>query len=84
MPSNVDALSALADIELWSGNNERALALMDSTLIDHPENEALLVRKARALTNLGRTNEAKSSLRKALKLNPKDEEVTALKRRLGL
>jgi Flp pilus assembly protein TadD len=84
MPSNVDALSALADIELWSGNNERALALTDSSLIDHPESEALLVRKARALTNLGRTNEAKSSLRKAQKLNPKNEEATTLKRRLGL
>ena len=84
MPSNVDALSALADIELWSSNNERALALMDSSLIDHPESEALLVRKARALADLSRTNEAKNTLRKVLKLNPRNEEAVPLKKRLGL
>ena len=84
MPSNVDALSALADIELWSGNNERALSLIDSSLTVHRESEALLVRKARALANLGQTNEAKIILRKVLKLNPDNEEAAPLKRRLGL
>jgi lipoteichoic acid synthase len=84
IPGNTDALSALVDLELWSGNNERALFLSDSSLLNHSESEALLIRKSRALVNLGRTNDAKATLRKALKLNPLNEEAAALKKRLGL
>jgi lipoteichoic acid synthase len=81
--NNTDALSALVDLELWSGNNERAFFLSDSSLASHPVSIALLVRKSKALTNLGRTKEAKTILRKALEINPDDEEVTALRKRLG-
>jgi lipoteichoic acid synthase len=84
MPDNTDALSALVDLELWSGNNERALFLSDSSLVNHSKSDVLLIRKSKALANLGRTDEAKMTLRKALKLNPDSEEAAALKKRLGL
>jgi tetratricopeptide (TPR) repeat protein len=83
-PTNADALSALVDLELWSGNNERALFLSDSSLASHSTSDALIIRKSKALANLGRTDEAKKVLRKALQLNPNSEEAAALKKRLGL
>jgi len=84
MPDNVDALSALVDIELWSGNNQRALFLSDSALASHTKSEVLLIRKSRALANLGRTEEAKKTLQSALKIGPDIEEAKELKKRLGL
>jgi tetratricopeptide (TPR) repeat protein len=83
MPNNTDALSALVDLELWSGNNERALFLSDSSLAYYQDSEALLIRKALALKNLGHTSEGIDFLHKALKLNPNNEEALALKKQLG-
>jgi len=84
MPTNVDALSALIDIELWTGMNQRALALADSSLATNAGNEALLLRKAQALANLGLADGARTILRQIIKQNPKNEEAQALKNRLAL
>jgi lipoteichoic acid synthase len=84
MPDNTDALSALVDLELWSGKNERALFFCDSILVHHSNSELILIRKSKALANLDRKEEAKLALRKALKINPNVEEAGALKKRLGL
>ena len=82
-PDNMDALSALVDVELWNGNIARALVLSDSALVSHPNSDILLIRKARSLANLGRIDEAKTTLQKALHIQPKNEEAIALKKRLG-
>jgi lipoteichoic acid synthase len=84
MPTSTDALSALVDIELWKGMNDRALSLSDSSLATNAGSEALLVRKAQALANLGRTDEAKNILRQIFKSNSNNEEARALKKRMDL
>jgi lipoteichoic acid synthase len=84
MPENTDALGALIDLDLWKGNNERALFLSDSSLARHSNSEVLLIRKSKACANLGRTDEAKKLLRKVLAVNPQSEEAAVLKKQLGV
>jgi lipoteichoic acid synthase len=84
MPDNTDALSALIDLELWSGNNQRALFLCDSSLAHHSKSDVLLIRKSRALINLGRNHEATMTLQTAIQINPGSDEARALKKQLGL
>ena len=84
MPDNTDALSALIDLQLWSGNDTRALVLADSCLKFYPGNMPLLVRKVKALVGLNRTREAKTALLSVLKSDPHNEEAAPLKHRLGL
>ena len=84
MPENTDAVGALIDLDLWKGNNERALFLSDSSLARHSNSDVLLIRKSKALANLGRTDEAKILLRKVLTVNPRSEEAAVLKKQLGV
>lgn len=75
---NREALNALADIELWSGNREAALRITMEELAICPRCDDLLYREARILVALGRVTEAVAELDKLLRLNPAHKEGRAL------
>ena len=47
-----DASIAYADMEYWADNNKKALSIIDSALVYHPESNDLLLRKAKVLNAL--------------------------------
>ncbi len=83
-PNYPDAQLALADVEYWTGNNERVLELVGEALQKFPSNQSFLVCKVKALSALGRKNEAQSAFNQLLKLNPTSAEASALRKQLGL
>ena len=47
-----DASVAYADMEYWADNNKKALSIIDSALVYHPQSNDLLLRKAKVLNAL--------------------------------
>jgi YaiO family outer membrane protein len=82
-PRNIDALAALANVELWSGNPAAAEAAATSVLtVDHTRVDVQLT-LARALQARGRTNEARQVVDRVLSHTPGDEAALELRRALG-
>jgi YaiO family outer membrane protein len=77
-PESQDARSALIDVELWSGNPSRALEQTEAGLRSSPADETLLYRKALALRDLNRQNEAAESLERILELDPLNRDARSL------
>lgn len=79
-PAYEDASVAFSDLEFFSGDHTRSLALCREGLQYNPGSEALLFRQARALNALGRTEDATSVLQKLLSKNNRNEEALTLEK----
>jgi YaiO family outer membrane protein len=73
-PGYSDARIGLIDAELWSGRTRHALVRVDQGLALDPDDPDLLDRRARCLEKLGRYDEALKAQRRAVKLDPENED----------
>ncbi len=86
-PDSIPAADTLAMVLLRSGNAEKALELFDDILNRAPNFTPAILHKALALSQLGRVDEAKDDLRRALMLNNGDleeSEIREARRRIPL
>ena len=77
-PGYYDALDALIDMELWSDNSQKAVKYADIGLSFHPNDDALLLKKARALNISGHPKEAITILNQLLAVNPSNKDASGL------
>lgn len=82
-PETKDALDALLDVELWDDRYEEALQVANRGLLTYPNEESFLLKKARALKNLQRDDEAQLTLFQLEELNPSHAEGLALRQELS-
>lgn len=76
--NDLDALSALFDVEFWSENYEVANDYLKIALSYYPNNEDLLLKKAKLQMKLDDKGAAAISLRRILDLNPGNKEAIQL------
>ena len=69
-PQNADALDALIDVELWSGNPREALKYCLEALSHYPDNENFMLKQARSMDMLGDYKGASQVLSRLLEINP--------------
>jgi len=81
-PAYIDGWSAAIDVELWDDKYTVALRLCDKGLQQEPDNKELLLKKAKALKNLERYQEAASVVKQLLKTDANNTEAKALGNRL--
>ena len=62
--------AAVGDVALNAGTPEVALRLTEATLAKHPNDADALTRRGQAFTELGRLDEAREALRKAVASQP--------------
>jgi Flp pilus assembly protein TadD len=62
----------IGEAELKAGNPDAALRLADETLLRYPNDVGALTRRGTALTGLGRLDEARENLQKAVSIQPRD------------
>lgn len=77
VPSDTEILIALADVLLWQKKYGESLQVLDRALKIVPANPEVLTRRARMLTLLGRTPEARSEYREALRFDPRSRDARA-------
>jgi Flp pilus assembly protein TadD len=66
---------AVAQAALNAGTPAAALELADATLKKHPDDEDALIHRGLAMTELGRLDDARQTLRKAVTLQPRNEQA---------
>jgi tetratricopeptide (TPR) repeat protein len=77
VPNDTEILVALSDVLLWQKKYGESLQVLDRTLkIVSPDPE-VLTRRARLLALLGRTPEARSGYREALRFDPRSHDARA-------
>ena len=81
-PAHREAISALIDVELWSDSYGNALSGAEGALIRFPADPEFTLKKARALKNLGRTQEAVAVLRSGESRTGPSPELSAFRERL--
>jgi YaiO family outer membrane protein len=81
-PSHKDALNALVDVELWSEEYTQALERVETALRYYPSDEELLLKKARALKNLGRDIEALNTLNQLEDIHPSAQGINSLRQEI--
>ena len=79
-PTHGDALPALINVELWSGHPVRAEELANRILRSRPNDTAMLLARARALSALERPEEARDTLDRLLVLDPRNEQARTMRR----
>lgn len=72
---NLNALLALADLEIWAGKPETAAQVAMTGLDNYPDNLELLVKHARASQLSGDFAGSKKSVYRVLQLDPTNEEA---------
>jgi YaiO family outer membrane protein len=77
-PASEEVIVAMSNNELWAGNPQAALDILNKALADNPNNEEFLYLKAKALNNLKHYDEAIAVLNQLLKINPKNEKAQSL------
>jgi YaiO family outer membrane protein len=77
-PTYKDAIDALVDVELWDKDFSRALETANQGLASFPRDEDLLLKKAKALSGLGRDQEAAGVLVRVVEMNPSQAEAVTL------
>jgi len=77
-----DASVAYADMEYWADNNKKALSIIDSALVYHPQSNDLLLRKAKILNALREYKEAHKIVNDILEDDKTNTEARALAARL--
>jgi len=75
---NEDASVAYADLEYWNDNYRNSLDICDKALINFPNSEELLLRKAKNLKALKNFSEAAEITRQVLKTNSNNQQARAL------
>jgi YaiO family outer membrane protein len=83
-PTYKDALDALTDVELWDHRYVEAIEIADRGLRSYPNEKSLLLKKARALKNLGRNDEALTILDRLEQIDPSGAGVSSLLRELNM
>ncbi|MBP7497033.1 MAG: YaiO family outer membrane beta-barrel protein [Bacteroidales bacterium] len=74
-----DAILALIDVEIWDDKPDSALFYCDLGLLYEPNNEEILIKKAKILIKKEQENEAKTILRQVLdNVNPASTEAEKL------
>ncbi len=81
-PTYADAYVAKSDVTFWQGNSEETLKIVDEAFNHLDEQPELLFRKARALHQLDRTDEAIPLLEKVLDQHHDHEDAATLYDRL--
>jgi YaiO family outer membrane protein len=81
-PAYIDAWSAAIDVELWDDHYLTALELCNKGLQQGPANKELLLKKAKALSDLQRNYEATSIVKQLLKDDADNSEAKAFANRL--
>lgn len=81
-PGYADAAVAYSDLEYWNDQNGKALAIVDSGLVYHPSDEALLLRRAKILNAMRRYEEANTSVQKLLSINKHNSDAFVLASRI--
>lgn len=74
-PTNIEAYSAIFDVEYWNENYRRALDHANQGLLYDPNSSELLIKKAKALNALKDTRQALAVLRSYNKQNPGQDTV---------
>lgn len=67
--------ASIADAALTAGNPEVALRLADETLVRNPDDAGALVQRGMALTVLGRLDEARGNLLRAVAIQPRNPKA---------
>ncbi len=80
---NLAAFDKLIQIEIWEGNGNGTVELANTALQFHPNNEELLLKKARGHIMLGDLYAAKKSLFILLNENPQNTEARDLYRTIA-
>jgi YaiO family outer membrane protein len=73
-----DASLALIDVELWSGNPVEGLKIAEIALSFNPNDQELLLKKAKALASSGKNEEASDILNNLLEKNPANTDAQQL------
>lgn len=75
---NEDASIAYADLEYWNDNYQNSLDICNNALINFPNSEGLLLRKAKNLKALKNFSDAAEISRQLLKINSNNQQARAL------
>ncbi|HZW71100.1 MAG TPA: tetratricopeptide repeat protein, partial [Hanamia sp.] len=75
---NEDASVAYADLEYWNDNYRNSLDICNNALLNFPNSEELLLRKAKNLKALKNFSEAAEITRQVLKMNSNNQQARAL------
>ena len=75
---NEDASVAYADLEYWNDNYRNSLDICNNALLNFPNSEELLLRKAKNLKALKNFSEAAEITRQVLKTNSNNQQARAL------
>lgn len=81
-PKNEDAYQALVDVEIWSKNFQSALSISNQALAHYPTNNNILLKKAMALHELSRDEEAIVILNDLLTINPGNHEAALFRQNI--
>ncbi len=81
-PKNEDAYQALVDVEIWSKSFESALSISNQALAYYPTNANILLKKAMALHELSRDEEALVILTDILTINPGNHEAALFRQNI--
>ena len=77
VPDDIDMLTGLADVLLWQQKYSEALRVLDRARTISPSDPEILAQRARVLSLLGRTREARSEYLKTLQFDPKNQDARA-------
>jgi Tfp pilus assembly protein PilF len=78
-PDDLDILLGLSDVLIWQKRAQEALQLLDHARTLRSSETDILVRRARVLTILGRTKDARAQFHEVLSLEPSNTQA-----RMGL
>ena len=76
-PDDTEILAALSDVLLWQKKYDESLQVLDHARATAPRDPEILTRRAKVLTLLNRTLEARAQYRETLDLNPENRDAKA-------
>ena len=76
-PTDIEVMSALADVLFWQDKLSEALTVLDRAHALAPVDSEVILRRARVLSGLGRTDEARAAYRDVLRWKPNNPEAAA-------
>lgn len=83
-PRHKEALEAIVNVEMWSGNYLEALEYLNVLLISYPVNERYLFLKVRVLFKLNRLESASQTNLELLELNPAHKKANEFDEKLKI
>ena len=81
-PTYEDAYIAYGNLEFWNNDTQKAIAIVNDGLKNIPNAEALLLLKARFLTDINDWQSAETIINQIIKNNPKQTAARALATRI--